>query len=229
MAIDAEIITLIDQSRANRKNNNVDMALQLLQKAKDLARSSPELQSRVYFEMAKNYSCLNRDEEAADFVKKALELDPNLQKEAGVWVAILKKNGKNILSEKITVIKKGYDKNPTHSHIDKPEKVIMIAKPGKITAIGGMRLGSGICNIIAGAIFFWWVLPIVLIPFGIIEIVSASNLLKSSPNRTSNTRAIPILEIIAILTLAGWISVIVGIVSLAFLSDQQVREYFKKL
>ena len=102
-------------------------------------------------------------------------------------------------------------------------------KPGKVTAIGGMRIGSGVCNILAGLVFCLFILPIVMIPLGIVEIVSASNLLKAKPDRPSTLRAIPILEIIAILTLAGWISVVVGIISLVFLSDQRVSSYFNQL
>jgi hypothetical protein len=104
-----------------------------------------------------------------------------------------------------------------------------ILKPGKVTAIGGMRLGSGVCNILAGIFFFWLVFPIVMIPLGIVEIVSASNLLKAKPDRPSSLHAIPILEIIAILTLAGWVSVAVGIISLVFLSDQRVKSYLDQL
>jgi len=103
-------------------------------------------------------------------------------------------------------------------------------KPGELTAIAGMRLGSGVCNILAGVVFtFVFIIPIVLIPLGIVEIVSASNLLKVKPNRLSNPLTIPILEIIAILTLAGWISLVVGIVSLVFLADPRVKYYLKQL
>jgi hypothetical protein len=103
------------------------------------------------------------------------------------------------------------------------------SKPGKVTAIAGMRLGSGVCNILAGVVFCWLVFPIVLIPLGIVEILSASNLLKSRPNRPSNLLPIPVLEIVAIITLAGWISVVVGILTLVFMSDQQVKLYFTQL
>ncbi len=113
--------------------------------------------------------------------------------------------------------------------IERTESVTSVAKPGKVTAIGGMRIGSGVCNILAGLIFYWLILPIVMIPLGIVEIVSGSNLLKAKPDRPSNLRAIPILEIIAILTLAGWISVVVGILSLVFFADQRVKSYLTEL
>jgi len=105
----------------------------------------------------------------------------------------------------------------------------ILAKPGKVTAIAGMRLGAGVCNILAGLVFCWLLFPIPMIALGIVEIVSASNLLKAQPKRLSNLLTIPILEIVAILTLAGWISVVVGILTLVFLSDPRVKNYFSSL
>ena len=104
-----------------------------------------------------------------------------------------------------------------------------VKKPGKVTAIGGMRLGSGICNILAGIVFCWLLFPIPMIALGIVEIISASNLLKEKPQRPSNFKTIPILEIVAILTMAGWISVIVGILTLVFISDSKVKNYLNCL
>ena len=101
-----------------------------------------------------------------------------------------------------------------------------ITKPGKVSAIGGLRLGAGICNIIAGLVFFiYFIIPLALIPLGIIEIISASNLLKARPEPPSGLYAIAILEIVAILTLAGWISVVAGILTLVFLADPKVKAY----
>jgi hypothetical protein len=102
-------------------------------------------------------------------------------------------------------------------------------KPGKISAIGGMRLGSGICNVLAGLGFCFFIFPLILVPFGIVEIVSGSNLLRETPVKPSTFKAIPILEIIAIITLAGWISLIVGIISLVFLGDNKVKNYLSSL
>jgi len=104
-----------------------------------------------------------------------------------------------------------------------------VKKPGKVTAIGGMRLGAGICNIMAGIVFCWLLFPIVMIPLGIIEIISASNLLKAKPRQPSALKTIAVLEIIAIITLAGWISVVVGILTLVFLSDPRVTNYVSSL
>ena len=65
-------------------------------------------------------------------------------------------------------------------------------KPGKVTAIGGMRLGAGICNILAGVAFCWLFFPIIMLPLGIFEIISASNLLKEQPQKTSSLKTIAI-------------------------------------
>jgi hypothetical protein len=102
-------------------------------------------------------------------------------------------------------------------------------KLGKVTAIAGMRLGAGICNIIAGVVFCWLIFPIPMIALGIVELISASNLFKEKPKRPSNFKVIPILEIVAIITLAGWISVVVGIVTLVFLADPKVENYLNCL
>jgi hypothetical protein len=105
----------------------------------------------------------------------------------------------------------------------------ILTKPGKLTTIGGMRLGAGICNIIAGIIFCWLIFPIVMIPLGIVEIISASNLLKLQPEPPTGIKTIAILEIIAIITMAGWISVVVGILTLVFLSDERVKNYLSQV
>jgi hypothetical protein len=92
-----------------------------------------------------------------------------------------------------------------------------------------MRIGSGVCNILAGLIFFWLVLPLGLIALGVIEIVSGSNLLAQKPRSPKNPVTVAILEIVGILTLAGWIPLVVGILSLVWLSDDAVKSYFGAL
>ena len=43
----------------------------------------------------------------------------------------------------------------------------VLAKPGKITAIGGMRIGAGVCNILAGLVFCWLLFPLLMIPLAL--------------------------------------------------------------
>lgn len=102
-------------------------------------------------------------------------------------------------------------------------------KPGKFSTIAGVRMGAGICDILAGLVFCWLVFPIVMIPFGIIEIISACNLLKEKPEYPKSIKTIAILEIIGIVTLAGWISIVAGIMTLVFLSDDKVKAYIESL
>ncbi len=104
-----------------------------------------------------------------------------------------------------------------------------IPKPGKLIVIGGMRLGSGVCNVLAGFLLYWLVFPLVLIPFGVVEIVSGINLLREKPKRPLTLRVIPILEIVAIVTLAAWVSIVAGVLSLIFLNDEHVKSYLGDL
>ena len=103
------------------------------------------------------------------------------------------------------------------------------AKPWKAKAIAGMRLGSGICNILAGLVFCWLFVPVLLIPLGIIEIISAANLMSDKPRAPSGMKTIAVLEIVGIVTLAGWIPLAVGILTLVWLSDPEVERYFASL
>ena len=222
MSMHAETMTLIKQAQANLESNNLELALNLLKKANDLSRGDPELQSSVYFETAKSYAQAGKDDTAATLVKQALKLNQGLCSKANAWAVTLERKGKKKLAQTIIACIKAQD-------ISSGDHIIPIDKPGKVTAIGGMRIGSGVCNIIAGLAFCWLIFPAVLIPLGILEIVSAGNLLKSRPERPTTLKTFPILEIIAILTLAGWISLVVGIISLAFLADTKVKKYFESL
>ncbi len=95
------------------------------------------------------------------------------------------------------------------------------AKPGKVTAIGGMRLGSGIANLIMGAALSGCISPLLLIPFGICEIISGANLLRQRPGPASNSKLIPIPETCAIAALSVP-ALVIGIISLVFMSDPVV-------
>ncbi len=122
-----------------------------------------------------------------------------------------------IVTEVIDLMRGEFGSTPSIAPVSK--------KPWKVTAIGGMRLGSGICNIIAGLLLgFVFFLPLLLIPLGIIEILSATGIMKTPPKRSDNLLVIPILEIVAIVTLSGWIPLVVGILSIVWLGDNTVKE-----
>jgi len=101
-------------------------------------------------------------------------------------------------------------------------------KPGKVAAIGGMRIGSGVTNICIGLTCFFCVFPLLLVPLGIVEIVSGANLLRGRPQRPSGMTGLCVLEIVAIIC-GSIVSLVVGILSLVFLSDETVKKYLAGL
>ena len=102
------------------------------------------------------------------------------------------------------------------------------AKPWKVTAIGGMRLGSGITNVLAGLALFWLVYPLLLIPLGIVEIISGANLLNRNPKAVSGMKTLAILEIVSIIAF-NWIALVVGILTLVWLADPEAEAYLATL
>jgi len=101
-------------------------------------------------------------------------------------------------------------------------------RPGKFTAIAAMRLGSGILNCIWGLSGFMCIYPLLLIPLGVIEILSGANLLKQNPRKPKSFQVICILEIVAIV--AGNVaSLAVGILSMIFKGDPAVAAYMDAL
>lgn len=99
-------------------------------------------------------------------------------------------------------------------------------KPAVFTTIGTIRLISGILNILAGLGAWCLCLPLLLIPLGIVEIVTASNLLKPRPDYPEALYTVAILEILAICACCvGWLSMIFGIITLALLTDPAAKAY----
>lgn len=231
----SSVETLIEQGKINFKSGNVDKAIKLLKKANELSRDNPLNQSRAYIELARCYLFCDKLDVGLELIEKALSLNLDIGNDVYNIAYDLNIAQKNKSSNSVIKLLKQqgiFIKNdPVNNHpvpsqelhsIEQPNPPL-IKKPGKVTAIGGMRLGSGICNILAGIVFCWLFFPIPLIALGIIEIISASNLLKEYPRKPSTFKTIPIFEIIALLTMAGWISVIVGIISLIFLTDYGVK------
>jgi hypothetical protein len=103
-----------------------------------------------------------------------------------------------------------------------------LKKPGFVTAIGGMRLGAGCINILIGLSLFWLFYPLLLIPLGIIEIINGAGLLSAQPKAVKWLKGLAILEIIAIVAFSV-ASLIVGILTLVFLSREEVKKYFADL
>ena len=114
------------------------------------------------------------------------------------------------------------------SSLSKSQTLDTSTKPGLIQAIGILRLVSGILNCLTGLLLCWLILPMLLIPLGIVEIVSAANLMKDRPKAPSGMKAIAILEIVAIISLM-WTSLVVGILTLVWLSKNEVKAYLASL
>ena len=53
------------------------------------------------------------------------------------------------------------------------------AKPWQLTTVGALRMGSGVLNVLTGLSLFIFVVPLLLIPLGVFEIISGANLLSA--------------------------------------------------
>ncbi|MFN7143965.1 MAG: hypothetical protein ACK4YP_09330 [Myxococcota bacterium] len=113
--------------------------------------------------------------------------------------------------------------------------------PGKIQAIGVMHLVGGIFNIIMSltwaflglstAVFTFGIgllycCPVILLlPIGIMEIISGAKHLSSDHAGLTPPKTTAILEIAGILACSTF-SLIFGILTLVFLNDPEVSEYY---
>jgi hypothetical protein len=111
--------------------------------------------------------------------------------------------------------------------------------PGLVKTIAVMTLVNGIVNIFWGLIaiatvtstfFLWCLAPFAILPtiLGVFEIIYAAKLLTDPPQPVQPSQTIAILEILCVLT-GNVFSMIVGILSLVFYNDQQVKDYFARL
>ncbi len=114
--------------------------------------------------------------------------------------------------------------------------------PGKVQAIGVMHLIGGIFNIIAALSFGFlgvttalftfgigllYCCPlIIMLPVGILEIVSGARHLSSDHTGLQAPKTTAIAEIVGILGCSTF-SLIFGILTLVFLSDPEVAEYYE--
>ena len=101
-------------------------------------------------------------------------------------------------------------------------------KPWQVTTMGVLRIVSGIINVTCGLGLFILVVPLLLVPLGIAEIMSGANLLAARPKYPASNRTLAILEIVAMLS-CGVISLVVGILSLVWSSQHEVESYFAAL
>jgi hypothetical protein len=115
------------------------------------------------------------------------------------------------------------------------------AKPGKYQAMAIMTLANGVLNILYGlGITATIVLgtigiglicaPLTILPvvLGIFEIIAATNMIATPPQRVANFQTLAILEIIAVIS-GNAISLVVGILNLVFLNDPEIKAYLDTL
>ncbi len=112
-------------------------------------------------------------------------------------------------------------------------------KPALFTAIAVMTLISGIINLFWGFIASATALgtlvgivclPITILPtiLGVFEIIYAAKLLSSQPQPVKPSQSIAILQILTFL-IGNVFSMVVGILSLIFYNDVNVKEYFARI
>lgn len=117
----------------------------------------------------------------------------------------------------------------------------MITKPGKVQTISILVLISGILNVFGGGLLALLIIigtlgigilcaPVLILPMilGVVEILYGINLLSDPPKVKELSQPIAILEICSIL-FANVFAVVVGIISLVFLNDDEVKSYFSAL
>jgi hypothetical protein len=112
-------------------------------------------------------------------------------------------------------------------------------KPAKLQTMAVLVLINGVLNIVWGGILaLLGVLsligilcaPILLLPMvlGVFELIYALKLLADPPRVTKLSQAIAILEICNFLFL-NIFSVVVGVISLIFMNEDEIKDYFGSL
>jgi hypothetical protein len=125
--------------------------------------------------------------------------------------------------------------------MNQPSYNLSNEKPGKVQAIMIMTLVNGILNILYGLVVTLLVVigtlgigllcaPLTILPviLGIFEILAAVKLLSTPVRKPAGFQTLAILEIISIIT-GNFLSMVVGILNLIFLSDIEVKNYLNKL
>ncbi len=115
----------------------------------------------------------------------------------------------------------------------------MNARPVKVQTMAILVLINGILNIVWGGILALFGVitiigilcaPILILPMvlGVFELIYALNLLADPPKVKKPSQAIAILEICDILFL-NIFGVVVGVLSLIFINEDEVKDYFASL
>ena len=131
--------------------------------------------------------------------------------------------------------------NPVKSTVitTKPAQQVFettISKPGLVQAIAVITLVSGIISLMYGCFWLLGLMPTIICwPFagypiatGILEVVYAARLLQDHPRNMRPARHIAVMEICEVVFLNP-VSMIAGILVLAFHQDPVVQEYFTNI
>lgn len=103
-------------------------------------------------------------------------------------------------------------------------------KPGMVQAIAIMMLVDGILNCLWGLMLFFTIIgiPVAIysIIVGILELINSSKLLPDPIKISKPPKYIAVLQIINIVS-SNVIALVVGILSLVFYNDSNVKAYFE--
>ena len=119
---------------------------------------------------------------------------------------------------------------PKSSHAHSPPNDDV--QPGKLQAVAVMSLVGGIislivCATLAATTFFIWITWIYSLVLGIMAIIYGSQMLgKNSVQGFSSAKTIAIMQIISIIS-CDFVNLTMGIVSLVFLNDEEVKTYLR--
>lgn len=118
-----------------------------------------------------------------------------------------------------------------------PPVININPKPGKVQAMEVMLLVNGVLNIILGISLITGAfssflgvlcLPLSILPavLGVFEVIYGYRMISQKPVKSKDLKVIAICEIVSILY-GNVISMVVGILNLAFLDENQVKQYLE--
>jgi hypothetical protein len=125
-----------------------------------------------------------------------------------------------------------YADTPEGGYHDAPVRRGGYEKPAKVQAIAVMTLAGGVLALLVSLI---WALTCVglLLPapysavLGVLAVIKGASLLSDDARRASPPTAIAIMQIINVLSLDVF-NLALGIITLAFLGDPEVKSYFRR-
>ena len=87
--------TLLNQARQNYIHGNMSHSLSLYKQLLEISRNDEEVQSIAFFEIAKIYTDLDKDDKALSFFKKSKSIAPSVFFKQMEWIENLKNRNKD--------------------------------------------------------------------------------------------------------------------------------------